>query len=140
MLKINELLKIPDNEIEITAVRSQGPGGQNVNKLSSAVHLRFDVGASSLPPRLKERVLAMNDARISKSGVIVIKCQEYRSLEKNRQAALSRLANLIDSATRQRKKRKPTRPGRQVHRKRMDAKTRRGRMKRLRDRNLIDYD
>jgi ribosome-associated protein len=132
MLSITSHVSIPDNEIEMTFIRSQGSGGQNVNKVSSAVHLRFDIRASSLPEAVKVKLLGCRDQRITKSGAIVIKAQEYRSLEKNRDAALMRLAHLIRSSLVPVRKRKPTRPTRGSARRRMDGKTRRGKQKTLR--------
>ncbi len=132
MLQITPHLAVTDDEIEISAIRAQGAGGQNVNKVSSAVHLRFDIVASSLPENLKIRLLALRDRRISKDGVVIIKAQQFRTLEKNRQAALERLRELIASATLVRKARKPTRPTRGSQKKRLDGKTHRGRTKLLR--------
>ena len=116
------------------AIRAQGAGGQNVNKVSSAIHLRFDIGASSLPELYKERLLALRDRRISSEGVLVLKAQRFRSQEKNRADALARLQELVAGVTVDRKKRQPTRPSKNAKRKRMDSKTRRGKLKSLRGR------
>jgi ribosome-associated protein len=126
------IFHIPTDEVELTAVRSQGPGGQNVNKVSSAIQLRFDVGASSLPPELKERVLALRDHRLTKGGVVVIKSQEHRSQDMNRMAALLRLHDLLELASLVQKPRKPTRPTRSSQAKRVESKVKRGQTKALR--------
>ena len=134
MLQISPNIAIPDEEVELSAIRAQGSGGQNVNKVSSAIHLRFDIKASSLPDDFKQRLLHLRDQRISKEGVIVIKAQRYRTQEKNRQAALARLQELIQGVAVVQKPRRPTRPTRNSQKRRMDNKTQRGRTKVLRGR------
>ncbi len=132
MLYITSAVSIPDSEIELSAVRSQGPGGQNVNKVSSAIHLRFDIVQSSLPDLFKQRLLTLKDQRISKEGVIVIKAQTSRSQEKNRLEALDRLVQILRQVTSTPKVRRPTKPTKGSQRRRMDKKTLHGRQKSLR--------
>jgi len=132
MLIISQRVSIPDHEIEFSAIRASGSGGQHVNKVSSAVHLRFDIRASSLPEHYKQRLMALRDQRISKDGIVIIKAQQYRSQDRNREDAIARLIQLIESATATQKRRRPTRPSKGSRKRRLDSKTRRGQVKNLR--------
>ena len=137
MLSISNYVAIPDSEIDLQAIRSQGPGGQNVNKVSTAIHLRFDIDKSSLPEFYKQELLRLNDNRISKEGIIVIKAQASRSQEQNREEALGRLQALVKSVAVTQKRRRPTKPTKGSKIKRVDKKTKRGQLKNLRGK--IDY-
>ena len=132
MLYISSHITIPDSEIDIHAMRAQGAGGQNVNKVSSAIHLQFDVAASSLPPFYKEELLKLKDHRISEEGVVTIKAQQYRSQEQNREDALARLRELIQSVAIPRKKRRATKPTKGSQNRRIESKKKQGRLKALR--------
>ncbi|MEO5654508.1 MAG: alternative ribosome rescue aminoacyl-tRNA hydrolase ArfB [Nitrosospira sp.] len=136
--KITVAIGAIENEIEIKAIRAQGSGGQNVNKVSSAIHLRFDIAASSLPDIYKERLLKLNDQRITREGVVVIKAQQYRSQEKNREEGLRRLYELIGRVAELPPNRKPTQPTRSSQKKRLDGKTQRGQLKIMRKKFLSE--
>ena len=132
MIFISNTISLNDSEVEISAIRAQGAGGQNVNKVSSAIHLRFDIPASSLSDVIKQRLLDSKDSRITKEGVLIIKAQQFRTQERNRIDALERLQSFIIKATHVNQTRKPTKPSRNAKRKRDDAKTQRGKTKVLR--------
>jgi ribosome-associated protein len=135
--RINDLISIPEEEVKLSAIRAQGAGGQNVNKVSSAIHLRFDVRLSSLPDSVKERLLQSGDQRMTTEGVIIIKAQNHRTQEKNRSEAIKRLRQLILDAIKVRRKRISTHPGRAAKQKRLDSKKKRATLKKLRSK---DYD
>ena len=138
MLFITSNISIADSEIEFSAVRSQGPGGQNVNKVSSAIHLRFDIRASSFPEIYQQRLLQLSDHRITKEAVVVIKAQRYRSQDKNRAEALQRLQALLQSVTHNPKIRRPTKPTRRSQLRRMDKKAQQGKKKIMRSKPSLD--
>jgi ribosome-associated protein len=137
LFQVSSLITIPESEIDLHAMRSQGAGGQNVNKVSTAIHLQFDIKASSLPPVYKDALLNLKDHRISEDGIVTIKAQQHRTQERNREEALERLRRLIDSVTIPRKARRPTKPTKASKNRRIEKKKQQGRLKALR-RNLDD--
>jgi len=132
MLQISDTINIPEDEIELHFIRASGAGGQNVNKVASAVHLRFDIPKSSLPDSCKERLLAAGDQRLTLDGILIIKAQQYRTQEQNKEDALDRLSRIIRDAMVTQKRRRPTRPGKNARKKRTDMKKQRGAIKALR--------
>lgn len=139
MITITDTIHLPDNEIQFRQIHASGPGGQHVNKVASAVHLRFDVNRSSLPDPFKDRLLRMHDSRISEDGIIIIKAQRYKSLEQNKEDALQRLRLLISKALVKQKKRVPTRPSRSAREKRLAGKQQRSQRKSQR-RKITSFD
>ena len=136
MIRITDRLSLADDEVKISAIRARGAGGQNVNKVSSAIHLRFDIPASSLPAEVKTRLLESRDSRINSEGVVIIKAQNHRSQDKNRSDAIDRLRRLIADALEVPRKRVPTRPGRAAKERRLETKKRRSRLKQLRSKSF----
>jgi len=132
VIRINDQIEIPDDEVELKAIRSQGAGGQNVNKVATAIHLRFDLHSPALPEKVRKRLLDSGDSRITADGVLIIKAQNHRTQEKNRSEAIARLRTLILGATRTQRKRIATRPSRAAKQKRLEAKKKRGQLKKLR--------
>lgn len=140
MIRINHRYSLDPSEVELTAIRAQGPGGQAVNKVNSAIHLRFDVNGSSLPDWIKAKLLGLSDSRLTKDGAIIIKANEHRSQSANKEAATKRLAALIRDAIKVEKRRIPTRPSRGAVRRRLDAKSNRSWIKAARRKPSLDHD